>query len=281
MSPSQEDNDRSSCCAPTASTPPHHATEPATEASQNQVLDKTLEAAILARSRTLEPTTVTNRQFSDFVADSGYRTDAEEWGASFVFHLLLAPTAPATQAVVGAEWWRLVPGATWQHPEGPGSDIGDRPDHPVVHVSWYDAMAYCAWAGLVLPTEQEWEYAARAGHERREFPWGHELTPGGTHMMNVWQGTFPSHNSGDDGFIGTAPVRSFPANDYGLYEMTGNVWEWTSSFFDQEQRVLRGGSYLCHASYCRRYTVTGRMGNTPDSTSGNMGFRCASLATKS
>jgi formylglycine-generating enzyme len=178
--------------------------------------------------------------------------------------------------VAAAPWWRQVEGADWRHPEGPQSDVKGRQRHPVVHATWYDAVAYCRWAGGRLPSEAEWERAARGGLERKLFPWGDELEPGGQHRMNVWQGLFPSHNTGADGWLGTCPVDEYEANGYGLYNMTGNVWEWcVDSFTASYERVTRGGSYLCHASYCHRYRVAARSVVTPDTMCGNIGFRCA------
>ena len=219
---------------------------------------------------------VTNDAFAAFIADTGYVTEAERYGWSFVFGGLLPDDFPPTQAVAQAPWWRKVEGSSWRHPEGPHSSVESRQDHPAVHVSWNDAAAYAGWAGKRLPTEAEWEKAARGGLERMVFPWGDALVPDGEHRMNVWQGEFPQRNSLADGFLGTAPVRSFPANGLGLYEATGNVWEWTADLFDEQapSHVQKGGSYLCHDSYCRRYRVAARQSSTPDSSTGNVGFRC-------
>jgi formylglycine-generating enzyme required for sulfatase activity len=240
----------------------------------------------------IDPFAVTNERFAGFVRDSGYTTDAERFGWSFVFGGLLPDDFPPTQGVAQAPWWRQVHGASWKAPEGPETNVENRLDHPVVHVSWRDAAAFCEWAGLRLPTEAEWEYAARGGLEQKRFPWGDEREPDGEHRMNVWQGTFPSKNTLDDGYLGTAPVDSFPPNGFGLHNTSGNVWEWCGDWFDSsypgaspssnpsgpemgEAKVIRGGSYLCHDSYCNRYRVGARSSNTPDSTTGNMGFRCA------
>ena len=234
--------------------------------------------------------TVTNDGFARFVEATGHVTTAERLGDSFVFAGLLPDDFPPTQGVAAAPWWRLVPGASWRAPEGPHSDLAGRGDHPVVHVSWWDAQAFCAWSGTRLPTEAEWERAARGGAEGSHFPWGDEREPGGEHRMNVWQGSFPRHDTAEDGWAGTCPVGSFPPNALGLHEVTGNVWEWCADWFDpgsyarsprvaptgpQEgtSRVMRGGSYLCHDSYCWRYRVDARSSNTPDSTTGNLGFR--------
>ena len=235
---------------------------------------------------------VTNADFAAFAAATGHVTTAESFGWSFVFGGLLPDDFPDTRGVAAAPWWRQVFGADWSHPDGPDSDLDGRERHPVVHVSWDDARAYCAWAGARLPTEAEWEYAARGGLEQERFPWGPELEPDGAHRMNVWQGEFPATNTRADGWYGTAPVDTFAPNGYGLHNVTGNVWEWCADWFGAEyyatspeqdppgpdsgsHRVMRGGSYLCHDSYCNRYRVGARSGNTADSSTGNLGFRCA------
>ncbi|MFT4047753.1 MAG: formylglycine-generating enzyme family protein, partial [Solimonas sp.] len=236
---------------------------------------------------------VSNDEFGRFVAATGYVTEAERYGWSFVFagHL---PPALCGLRVAGTPWWCRVDGACWRRPEGPHSDIAARGDHPVVHVSWNDAQAFCRWSGLRLPTEAEWEYAARGGLVRQRFPWGDELTPQGRHLCNVWQGDFPAHDRADDGYAGTAPVRAFAPNGYGLHGVVGNVWEWCEDWFSAsaharagaprrnprgpahgEARVIKGGSFLCHASYCNRYRVAARSSNAPDSSTSHMGFRCA------
>ncbi|CAA9543082.1 MAG: Sulfatase modifying factor 1 precursor (C-alpha-formyglycine- generating enzyme 1) [uncultured Thermomicrobiales bacterium] len=243
----------------------------------------------------IDATAVTNARFAAFVEATGHITDAERFGWSFVFGGILPDSYAGARRPVDAPWWRQVFGAAWRTPEGPHSDLTGRSDHPVVHVSWTDAMAFCAWSGTRLPTEAEWECAARGGRADQRFPWGDELNPGGKHRMNVWQGAFPGRNSGADGFKGTAPVTAYELNDYGLSNMTGNVWEWCADWFAAGayqgsrllnptgptrgiSRVMRGGSYLCHRSYCNRYRVDARSSNTPDSSTGNCGFRCARSA---
>lgn len=242
----------------------------------------------------IDETCVSNEQFNAFVNATRYETEAERFGWSFVFSGHLSPKQRESAVrlrVLGSEWWCRVEGTTWRHPEGPESNIKKRWQHPAVQVSWNDALAYCEWAGKRLPTEAEWECAARGGGVQQRFPWGDELEPAGRHLMNVWQGDFPEHNTCADGHYGAAPVRSFKPNGFGLFNMTGNVWEWCWDWFDPtyyrksprenptgpssgERRVMRGGSYLCHASYCNRYRTDARSSNTPDSGATNLGFRC-------
>ncbi|XP_021550586.1 formylglycine-generating enzyme isoform X1 [Neomonachus schauinslandi] len=236
---------------------------------------------------------VSNAEFEKFVNSTGYLTEAEKFGDSFVFEGMLSEQVKTDiqQAVAAAPWWLPVKGANWRHPEGPDSTVLRRPDHPVLHVSWNDAVAYCTWAGKRLPTEAEWEYSCRGGLQNRLFPWGNKLQPKGQHYANIWQGEFPVTNTGEDGFRGTAPVDAFPPNGYGLYNIVGNAWEWTSDWWtvhhsvektlnpkgppSGKDRVKKGGSYMCHKSYCYRYRCAARSQNTPDSSASNLGFRCA------
>ncbi|XP_021121715.1 sulfatase-modifying factor 1 isoform X3 [Heterocephalus glaber] len=334
---------------------------------------------------------VSNAEFEKFVNSTGYLTEAEKFGDSFVFEGMLSEQVKTDiqQAVAAAPWWLPVKGANWRHPEGPDSTVQHRPDHPVLHVSWNDAVAYCTWAGKRLPTEAEWEYSCRGGLQNRLFPWGNKLQPKDQHYANLWQGEFPMTNTGEDGFQGTAPkftshssggwevqdqdtgrtgvggilergrllclymvggrrarkhffrlksfykdVDAFPPNGYGLYNIVGNVWEWTSDWWtiyhsveetlnplqaagtmpvgahvmcqlktawksaaliqqgtavknkdirkfwmkgppSGKDRVKKGGSYMCHKSYCYRYRCAARSQNTPDSSASNLGFRCA------
>jgi sulfatase modifying factor 1 len=244
----------------------------------------------------IDTTSVTVADFAWFVDASGYRTEAERFGFSAVFHLVVAADdADLLGRPRTTPWWVGVRGADWRHPDGPRSDTAGREDHPVVHVSWNDAQAYCAWAGRRLPTEAEWERASRGGIDGARYPWGDELTaPDGSWRCNIWQGRFPAVNTVDDGWVTTAPVRSYTPNGFGLWQTVGNVWEWCSDYFDANTyarraahdpvrdpsgpiegsaRVLRGGSYLCHDSYCNRYRNSARSSNTPDSSMGNAGFR--------
>ncbi len=261
------------------------------------------------REVTLDPfwidtTAVTNDQFAAFVEATGYVTEAERFGWSFVFHLHLprkyADKLRSEAQVPGLRWWVAVPGARWDRPLGERSSLKGIEGHPVVQVSWNDATAYCRWAGKRLPTEAEWEYAARGGKTQTLYPWGDTLEPRGRHRCNIWQGRFPDENTAADGFVGTAPADAFGPNGYGLYNVSGNVWEWAGDWFSPAwhvpasdatrhnprgptpddaagpltHKVQKGGSYLCHHSYCNRYRLGARTGNTPDSATTNNGFRC-------
>ncbi len=237
---------------------------------------------------------VTTEEFARFVKATGYQTESERYGWSFVFQGHLAGERYkqlVEDTVLAAQWWCKVPGADWAHPEGPDSSIEGLENYPVTQVSWDDAAAYAEWAGKRLATEAEFEYAQRGGTEQQLFWWGNDLEPEGKHMCNVFQGRFPDHDTAADGYAGVAPVDAFPANPYGMLSSIGNVWEWTADWFSPDyhleaspfnpvgppsgtHRVMKGGSYLCHESYCNRYRLGARTGNTPDSAAGNIGFRC-------
>jgi formylglycine-generating enzyme required for sulfatase activity len=261
----------------------------------------------------MDRTAVTNEQFARFVEATGYRTVAEQPPDPQRF-----PDLTPERRVPGAgvfrpppgkksakecrsclDWWQFVPGACWKHPAGPGSSIEGKEQHPVVQICWDDAVQYALWAGKRLPTEAEWEFAARGGLDRKAYCWGDELRPGGRWQANVWQGTFPGEDTGADGFRGTAPVGSFPANGYGLYDMAGNVWQWCSDWYQADyyrlspsrnpqgpafsidpdgagepKRVQRGGSFLCSEDYCVRYRVGGRGQGAVDTGLSHTGFRC-------
>jgi formylglycine-generating enzyme required for sulfatase activity len=235
-------------------------------------------------------TTVTNADFARFVAETGYVTEAEEIGWSFVFWQQVPDSVGATQAVEAVQWWRVVHGANWRDINGPDTMAAAfHPDHPVVQVSWRDAHAFAAWAGGRLPTEAEWEHAARGGQGDVRFPWGNEEPDDEAHFpCNIWQGSFPQTNLCKDGYRTTAPAQSFAPNAYGLYNMVGNVWEWTSEPYKIKSlrkdvaarlagmkgyKLSKGGSFLCHRSYCYRYRIAARSGNSADSATTHAGFR--------
>ncbi len=251
------------------------------------------------RSFLMDEAPVTNTQFASFCKSTGYVTETEAAGVAPVFHLAVEAAGDDILHELDAlPWWLAVRGASWRHPAGPLSSITELQHHPVVHISWHDALAYCEWAGTRLPTEAEWEFAARGGLVAARFPWGDELTRRGRWNLNVWQGRFPVENDLSDGYLTTAPARSYRPNGYGLYSMVGNVWEWCQDVFDpgyyevsptddprgpdpaeapadgEDWRVMRGGSYLCHHSYCYRYRVAARSSNTAESATANLGFRC-------
>ncbi|WP_163266375.1 formylglycine-generating enzyme family protein [Chelativorans alearense] len=237
----------------------------------------------------IDPYAVTNAWFKRFVETTGYRTDAERFGWSLVFHTFV-PEGIQVQRVVDTPWWLKVFGADWAHPFGPQSSIEGLENHPVTHVSWEDAVAFAEWAGGRLPTEAEWEHAARGGLPRATFPWGETEPTDKTPLCNIWQGRFPHDNTLADSYFGTAPVDSFAPNSFGLHNMAGNVWEWCADPFRirsvgararqanhaaavENMKLLKGGSYLCHKSYCYRYRIQARTGASADSSTGHMGFR--------
>ena len=273
--------------------------------------------AVAVDSFSIDAHPVTNLDFARFVADTGYITDAERQPdpAHYpgVDPALLVPGSLVFQPTPGPvplddvrRWWSYVPDACWRRPEGPGSAIDTRALHPVVHVTHADAAAYAAWCGRALPTEAEWEYAARGGLDGAVYAWGDEPAPDGRWPANTWQGEFPWHNAGADGFAGTSPIGSFPPNGYGLFDVTGNVWEWTDDHFAPHRvsdpsrscciprnprvrepvhddgtavdaiarRVVKGGSFLCAPSYCLRYRPAARQGQAVDTSASHIGFRC-------
>jgi sulfatase modifying factor 1 len=238
----------------------------------------------------IDPCAVTNRDWNAFVQDTGHVTLAERAPDAADY-----PDADPTLLVPGSSvfvqpsrpvrlddpygWWAYVPGADWRHPRGPESSAKKLSKHPVVHLAYEDAATYAAWAGKELPTEAEWEYAARGGLEGAEYAWGDELNPEGRWMANTWQGDFPIRNELLDGHEWTAPVGAFPPNGYGLYEMTGNVWEWTADDYETSdgeigRKVTKGGSFLCAPNYCRRYRPSARMAQPIDTSTCHLGFRC-------
>jgi sulfatase modifying factor 1 len=237
----------------------------------------------------MDATTVTNARFQAFLADTGYVTDAERLGDSLVFQGLLPRGFPPTQAVANAPWWRLVEGASCRNVYGKGSEGEIQADHPVVHVSWNDAMAFAAWAGGRLPTEAEWEHAARGGLGDVPFPWGDQEPDDESHQpCNIWYGRFPMQNLALNGYAATAPSRSFEPNGYGLFNMIGNVWEMTSEPFKVRSlkksavaahagkagfKLSKGGSFLCHRSYCHRYRIAARNSTSANSSTSHLGFR--------
>lgn len=249
----------------------------------------------------MDETEVTNAQFAAFVAATGYITVAEREISWEVMRETLPPGTPKppdellqpgalvffpTEQPVPlsdpSRWWRWVIGASWRHPEGPDSDLSGISDHPVVQIAWEDAMAYAEWTGKRLPTEAEWEWAARGGQKNTLYPWGNDAPEEGTPKANFWQGLFPYDNTLKDKFYTTAPIKSFPPNGYGLYDMAGNVWEWCSDWIagasGQQEKVLRGGSFLCNDDYCSGYRNSRRMGSSPDTGLNHTGFRCVKTA---
>ena len=264
---------------------------------ESPVIECSVDAFRIARAP------VTNQEFAAFIAATNYVTLAEQPvdaialgladGASVgAGSLVFASTSGPVDLHDWRQWWRWSPGASWRKPEGPGSNIDARDEHPVVHVAYEDAEAYCAWAGARLPTETEWEFVARGGLESATYAWGEEPPEQGALKANTWQGRFPYQNDGANGWVGTSPVDTFPANGYGVVDMIGNVWEWTSSWWtdrhhgsscscspgvtrDGEAMVIKGGSHLCAPEYCQRYRPAARSRQTRDSSTSHIGFRLA------
>nr|WP_315527883.1 formylglycine-generating enzyme family protein [Carnobacterium maltaromaticum] len=255
------------------------------------------QVSVEVSSYLIDETTVSNQEFTLFTESTSYVTEAERFGWSFVFHYFLSEeTRKNSQLVPSMPWWYAVSGADWQHPEGVDSNINERMDHPVVQVSRNDALAYARWKGKRLPTEAEWEIAAKGGTNYERYPWGENFLINDKYQCNIWQGDFPKINTLEDGFTNTAPAKFYEPNGYGLYQMIGNVWEWClnparidlyefqdkdGSYFldafnkvDDEVYATKGGSFLCHESYCKRYRIAARNGNSGMSASNNLGFRC-------
>jgi formylglycine-generating enzyme required for sulfatase activity len=228
----------------------------------------------------IDETAVTNQSFAQFVEATGYITEAELTGWSFVPAFLLSEQDE--QYLVGQSgdtpWWVGVTAASWRQPLGPSSAATDIQSHPVTHISWSDANAFAQWNGKRLPTEAEWEKAARGGRENSLYAWGDDLIVDGQHMCNIWQGDFPTFNSAQDGHLGTAPVHSFEPNGYGLYNVCGNVWEWTADSWNStdltDNKVIKGGSFMCHDSYCNRYRLSARTSHPKNGFTAHIGFRC-------
>ena len=234
---------------------------------------------------------VTNAEFQQFVDATGYRTVSERPPDPTLYpdlppeeqipeSVVFLPPPPTVDRSEPLSWWALIAGADWRHPQGPDTNIEGLMQHPVVHVAFEDALAYADWVGKRLPTADEWEVAARGGLVDQDYAWGSEKTPDGRWLANVWQGPFPWQNKETDGWFWTSPVGSFPANGYGLVDVCGNVWEWTSTPYavpegEQERRVIKGGSFLCADNYCHRFRPSALMGQTLDTATCHMGFRCA------
>ncbi|CAL4191245.1 unnamed protein product, partial [Meganyctiphanes norvegica] len=253
--------------------------------THESILDRSLRSPLSARDIFL------GHSYNFFSKSFGQINALEKFLENFEYEVMIKFRGTVENAVAAAPWWVPVKGADWKHPEGPDSSLKGRENHPVVHVSWNDAVAYCKWTEKRLPTEAEWERACRSGKKDRLFPWGNNLTPKNLHRVNIWQGTFPDEDTAEDGCRGRCPVESFPTNDYGLYNIVGNVWEWTQDWWEirhttepksnpkgpssGDDKVKKGGSYMCNKDYCYRYRCAARSQNTPDSSAGNLGFRCA------